>query len=50
VHISPSYVPSGPLATWHDSEPFGPEPEPEPEVEVEKPKSPPPVAARGKKK
>ena len=33
VKISPTFVPSGPLQTWHDTEPFGPEPEPEPEPE-----------------
>jgi Leucine-rich repeat (LRR) protein len=47
VHISPTFVPSGPLATWHDAEPFGPEPEPEPEAEPEAPPPPPP---KGKKK
>ena len=38
VQISSSFLPAGPLDTWHDTEPFRepppPEPEPEPEEEA----------------
>jgi hypothetical protein len=34
VQISPSFLPKGPLETWHDTEPFAPAPpEPEPEAD-----------------
>jgi len=35
VRIASDFLPSGPLTTWHDTEPFGDEPEPEPEPEGE---------------